>query len=108
MAPEVSGVVNKIVDYRSDFYSLGVILYETLLGTLPFKSTNPQTIIRMHIFQKPISPYLLASSWISEKLSSIIMKLLEKDPSDRYTDSYALLKDLISVKICTLKSKILR
>lgn len=98
MSPEVSGVVNRIVDYRSDFYSLGVILYEILLGTLPFKSNNPQTIIRMHIFQKPVSPYLLASSWISEKLSCVIMKLLEKNPTDRYGDCYALLKDLIAVK----------
>ncbi|RCK55309.1 Histidine protein kinase 1 [Candida viswanathii] len=98
MAPEVSGVVNRDVDYRSDFYSLGVILYEILLGTLPFKSNSPQTMIRMHIFQKPVSPYLLASSWITEKLSSVIMKLLEKDPTQRYTDCYSLLRDLIAVK----------
>ncbi|KAI5954134.1 CHK1 [Candida margitis] len=98
MAPEVSGVVNQMVDHRSDFYSIGIVMYELLLGTLPFQSEDPNSIVRMHIFQKPVAPHLLAPSWISEKLSSTIMRCLEKNPSDRYTDCYSLLSDLILIK----------
>ena len=98
MSPELSGVVNQFVDYRSDFYSLGIVLYELLLGALPFQSDDPNSIIRMHIFQKPVAPHLLAHNWISEKLSLVIMTCLEKNPADRYTDCYSLLSDLMLVK----------
>ncbi|CAI5757397.1 unnamed protein product [Candida verbasci] len=98
MAPEVSGVLNEYVDYKSDFYSIGIVLYEMLLGTTPFNSVDPNSIIRMHIFHKPIAPYLLAPSWISEKLSTVIMRLLKKNPNDRYKNCYELLNDLIIIK----------
>ena len=56
----------------------------------------------MHTFENPIAPSALAPGWISEKLSGVIMKLLEKHPHNRYTDCHSLLHDLIEVKICTL------
>lgn len=98
MAPEVLAITNSVVDYRSDFYSLGVIMYELVLGILPFKNSNPQKLIRMHTFENPIAPSALAPGWISEKLSGVIMKLLEKHPHNRYTDCHSLLHDLIEVK----------
>ncbi|CAK9435683.1 uncharacterized protein LODBEIA_P04100 [Lodderomyces beijingensis] len=98
MSPESTGVVNQFVDYHSDFYSLGIILYELLLGALPFQSDDPNSIIRMQIFQKPVAPHLLAPNWITEKLSSVIMRCLEKNPMDRYSDCYSLLSDLMLIK----------
>ena len=52
----------------------------------------------MHTFENPIAPSALAPGWISEKLSGVIMKLLEKHPHNRYTDCHSLLHDLIEVK----------
>lgn len=98
ISPEVTGEISSSVDYRSDFYSMGVVLYELILGCLPFQSDNPSKLIRMHLLQKPISPSLIGSGWVSEKLSDVIMKLLEKDPHNRYWDCYTLINDLIKIK----------
>ncbi|CUM63159.1 uncharacterized protein PRCAT00000726001 [Priceomyces carsonii] len=99
ISPEATGEINKSVDYRSDFYGIGIVLYELLVGCLPFVTdSDPSRLIRMHILQKPIAPHLICESWISETLSNIIMKLLEKNASDRYSDCNSLINDLVKVK----------
>jgi Signal transduction histidine kinase len=97
LSPEVSGELFKGVDYRSDFYSIGIVLYELLVGRLPFQSDTPSKLVRMHILQKPIAPILLAHK-IPENLNDILLKLLEKDPNDRYTDCYSVIHELSAVK----------
>ncbi|EMG50912.1 hypothetical protein G210_5930 [Candida maltosa Xu316] len=97
MAPEVAGLINRVVDYRADFYSLGVVMYELLLGILPLNGGNAQSIVRQSTFNKPIEPSQVAP-WVSANLSAVIMKLLEKNPADRYNEGYSLLHDLITVK----------
>lgn len=98
LSPESTGEANIPVDYRSDFYSIGIIMYELIVGCLPFQSDKPTTLLRMQILQKPIAPILLASNWVSEELSDIILKLLEKQPDDRYFDCGTIINDLIQVK----------
>lgn len=98
MSPENSGETYSFVDYRTDMYSLGIVLYELIVGCLPFQSENPMRLRRMHLTQKPISPLVLGQGWISEDLNDIIMKCLEKDPADRYLNARALLRDLREVK----------
>lgn len=83
ISPESTGDLNKRVSYKSDFYSLGVILYEMTVGVLPFAAKDAAALIRMHLFQKPAAPALLAPSWISNQLSNLIMKLLEKEDTKR-------------------------
>lgn len=97
MAPEAIGDVHKGSDFRTDFYSIGVILYELLVGRLPFFSDNPSKLIRMHTLHKPVAPNVIAS-WIGENLSNVIMRLLEKDPWNRYPDCVTLINDLACIK----------
>lgn len=94
MSPETITSANHGADYRTDFYSIGVILYELLVGKLPFISDNPSKLIRMHILYKPVSPEVLGAHWIAPELSIVIMRLLEKDPSKRYPDVVSLINDL--------------
>ncbi|ODV80976.1 uncharacterized protein CANTADRAFT_37904, partial [Suhomyces tanzawaensis NRRL Y-17324] len=98
LSPELCGEANRGVDYRSDFYSVGIVLYELLVGCTPFFSDSPSKIIRRHILQKPVAPSLIAHAWITDDLSDIIMKLLEKDPDNRYSDCHSLINDLIQSK----------
>lgn len=98
LSPESAGEANISVDYRSDFYSLGIIMYELIVGCLPFQSEKPANLIRMHILQKPIAPHLLAGGWVSEQLSDIILRLLEKRPEDRFTDCVSIINNLAQVK----------
>lgn len=97
MPPESIGDVHKGSDFRTDFFSIGVIFYELLVGKLPFISDNPSTLIRMHTLHKPVAPHIIAP-WINEDLSNIIMKLLEKDPWKRYPGCLSLINDIIEVK----------
>lgn len=94
MAPENLGETTGRVDYRSDIYSIGVVLYELLLDCLPFRSDNPLQLKKMIFTHKPIPLKLVGSPWISSDLSDIVMRCLEKEPKDRYHDVYSLIAEL--------------
>ncbi len=93
MAPEQTGRMNRSVDYRTDFYSLGVTLYELLTGTLPFQSSDLLEMVHAHIARQPVSPHEVKPS-IPRPLSAVILKLLAKNVEDRYQSSYGIKADL--------------
>jgi serine/threonine protein kinase len=78
MAPEQTGRMNRSVDPRSDLYSLGVTLYELLVGTLPFTANDQMELIHCHIARSPPAPKIQVSE-IPEQLSAIVMKLLANE-----------------------------
>ena len=85
---------NAIATEESDLYSVGVTLYEMLTGTVPFTSDSAVTIALMHIQDKPIPPKDLNPS-IGTALNDIVMRALEKDPSNRYESAHAMRMDLV-------------
>ncbi|MEK7432453.1 MAG: protein kinase [Cyanobacteriota bacterium] len=92
VSPEQTGRMNKPIDYRTDLYSLGIIFYEMITSELPFKSNDAMELIHFHIAKKAIPPYKLKKD-IPKVISNIIMKLLEKNPEDRYKSGYGLKSD---------------
>lgn len=92
-APEQTGRTNHPIDYRTDFYSVGIIFYKLLTGTLPFRSKDPLELIHCHIAKHPTPPHKLQRK-IPEVLSQIIMKLMAKTAEDRYQSGRGLQGDL--------------
>ncbi|HVB25498.1 MAG TPA: protein kinase [Ktedonobacteraceae bacterium] len=86
MAPEQSNGVN---DYRSDIYSLGVILYQMLTGRVPFTAESPVAISLKHIQTMPTPPREINGT-IPESVEAVILKALAKDPKERYQEAQAL------------------
>jgi predicted ATPase/signal transduction histidine kinase len=93
MSPEQTGRTSRLLDYRTDYYSLGVTCYELLTGSLPFSSENEIKVIYGHLAEDPIAPHQLLPE-IPEVVSSIVMKLLEKNAEDRYQTAIGLKFDL--------------
>ncbi len=81
MAPEM--VKEIAVDHRVDLYSLGVVLYELTTGQLPFRAENKIACIKKHLEENPRPPQLIRSD-IPLGVEKIILKLLAKDPNNRF------------------------
>lgn len=93
MSPEQTGRMNRDLDYRSDYYSFGVLLFELVTGVRPFKANSLLEWVHCHIGQLPRSPHELNPN-IPEALSNIILKLLAKSPEQRYHSAEGLGHDL--------------
>ncbi|MEM7592419.1 MAG: AAA family ATPase [Cyanobacteria bacterium P01_A01_bin.83] len=93
IAPEQTGRMNRGIDYRSDFYSLGVTFYELITNKLPFETTDPIELVHCHIAQQPLPVHELIPE-IPLAISNIIDKLLAKAPEDRYQSALGIRADL--------------
>jgi len=112
MSPEQTGRMNRGIDYRTDFYSLGVTFYELLTGKLPFECEDPMELVHCHIakqtpaMKKPHPNLVLSKERgpeVSEVgleaeiplvLSDIVMKLMAKNAEERYQSISGLKYDL--------------
>jgi PAS domain S-box-containing protein len=97
LSPEQTGRMNREVDYRTDFYSLGVTFYEMLTGRLPFESADPLEVIHGHIARTPPPPREVRAD-VPRPLSDMVMKLLAKAAEERYQSALGLMTDLAQWK----------
>ena len=120
ISPEQTGRMNRAIDYRTDFYSLGVTFYEMLTGSLPFDGSDPMELVHCHIARAPIPPHerneeipfkrnyslkerVLKGKTVAEvaetsgpfkAVSDMVMKLLAKTAEERYQSANGLAIDL--------------
>ncbi|HEY9845635.1 MAG TPA: AAA family ATPase, partial [Candidatus Caenarcaniphilales bacterium] len=93
LSPEQTGRMNRSLDYRTDFYSLGVTFYELLTGQVPFPTTDVLELIHCHLAKLPIPPCGLNRK-ILKPVSDIILKLMAKKVEDRYQSAWGIKADL--------------
>jgi PAS domain S-box-containing protein len=93
VSPEQTGRMSRVLDYRTDFYSLGVTFYEILGGKLPYRAKDSLEMVHAHMAREPM-PLVRINPTIPEVLSEIVLKLLAKSAEERYQSASGLKKDL--------------
>ncbi|MEH1884468.1 trifunctional serine/threonine-protein kinase/ATP-binding protein/sensor histidine kinase [Nostoc sp.] len=109
LAPEQTGRMNRGIDYRADFYALGVTFFELLTGELPFLTDDPMELLHCHIAKQPdrfriqngdrrlanaALTKLENEEAVPQVLCDIVMKLMAKNAEDRYQSALGLKYDL--------------
>jgi len=97
LSPEQTGRMNRAIDYRTDFYALGMTLYELATGRPAFSAGDPMALVHCHIAKVPTAPSELNPD-IPVVLSQIIAKLIAKMAEDRYQSARGLAVDLQRLK----------
>ena len=93
ISPEQTGRINRRLDHRADLYSFGAVLYELFTGETPFVAEDPDKLIYMQLAQTPLPPCKLNEE-VPSAVSDIVMRLLAKNPDDRYQSAYGVQIDL--------------
>ena len=91
MAPEQ--ILGGAVDARTDLYSVGCVLYEALTGRTPFTGDDPFAVLGQHINVMPVSPRW-SNDAIPPLFDAVVMRLLAKDPAERYASAADVLEAL--------------
>jgi serine/threonine-protein kinase len=94
MSPEQARGQN--LDFRSDIYSTGVVLYELFTSVLPFEGDTPLAVVLKHVQENPPSPQA-KNPRIDPKIAAIILRCMQKDPADRFQSVNQLYEALTKV-----------
>lgn len=96
LAPEV--IAGKTADIGADLYALGATLYEMLTGRVPFSNIDEQNILSQHL-QEKVAPPSDSRSDVPPALEAIVLRLLEKDPKDRFASARDVFDALNEVRL---------
>ena len=99
ISPEQTGRMNRGIDYRTDFYSLGVTFFEMVTGELPFESSDPMELVHSHIAKMPralgnCELGIGNGGAIPEVIENIVRRLMAKNAEERYQSALGLKYDL--------------
>ncbi len=92
LAPEQTGRMNRGIDYRADFYTLGVTLFELSTGSLPFQANEPMEWVHCHMAKQP--PLINDLVPMPVEIAAIVHKLMAKSAENRYQSALGLKYDL--------------
>lgn len=104
LSPEASGLLDLPVDERSDLYSLGVLLFEALVGHTPFDAGEISDVLRQHLTARVPDIRSLRDD-VPSALNDIVQRLLRKDPGQRYQSAAAALADVEALGHCLARGE---